>query len=340
LRHYEHLGIIDADFYAAQTGVYALDPYHPGKMPVLLVQGFWSSPSVWIPLLNALRSEPELRNAYQFWVVLYPTGYPLPLAALSVRRSLREIRQRFDPQGADRALDNMVILGKSTGGQVTRMLVQPSGELLWNAVFTQPIDQIRAAPELRADLAAMFFFQPEPYVRRVIFLTTAHRGSRFARQPGLRLGIELIRRNNPLRLARAELEAGNGRAVFQPSFQNRALSSIDGMESESPLLRALDAQSIAPGVAIHSIIANIRHKTAPEKISDGFVDYQSAHLDGALSECVVAAGHACEDDPEVIAEVRRILLVHLGETSETTQPPEQAAAERKNMKTNSICIRR
>ena len=51
-------------------------------------------------------------------------------------------------------------LGKSTGGQVTRMLVQPSGEALWNSVFRLPIDQICATPELRAQLAAIFFSSP------------------------------------------------------------------------------------------------------------------------------------------------------------------------------------
>jgi hypothetical protein len=43
------------------------------------------------------------------------------------------------------------------------------------------------------------------------------------------------------------------------------------------------------------------------------VDYASAHLDGAASECIVAASHFCEADPEVIAEVRRILTVYSAE---------------------------
>ena len=149
-------------------------------MPVVLVQGLWSSPAVWIPLLNTLRNDPVLRAGYQFWVVLYPSVYPLPVAAVALRQSLREIRRRFDPNGVDSALDNMVILGKSTGGQVVRMLVEQSGESLWNAVFSRPINQVCATPELRTELAEIFRFQPEPYVRRVIFLTTGHRGSRRA----------------------------------------------------------------------------------------------------------------------------------------------------------------
>ena len=72
---------------------------------------------------------------------------------------LREIRRTFDPQGIDPALDQMVILGKSTGGQAIRMLVQPSGETLWNAVFTRPINEINATPELLTELAAIFFFE-------------------------------------------------------------------------------------------------------------------------------------------------------------------------------------
>ena len=149
LRNYKYLGLIDPQCYEAWAGVYALDPYCPGKIPVVLVQGVWSSPKVWLPMLDALRSDPQLSVAYQFWVVLYPSGYPLPLAALSLRQSLREIRQRFDPEETDAALDRMVILGKSTGGQVARMLVERSGDVLWDAIFSRPIDQVCATATLR-----------------------------------------------------------------------------------------------------------------------------------------------------------------------------------------------
>jgi hypothetical protein len=311
IRNYEYLGVLDPGFYASRAGVYALDPYQPGKIPVVLIHGVWSSPKVWGPMLATLRGDPALRSAYQFWVVLYPSGYPLPVAARSLRRSLHEVRERFDPEGNDRALDQMVVLGKSTGGQVARMLVESSGNVLWNATFTQPLDRICASPTLRAELLDTFFFEPEPYLRRVIFLTTSHRGSKLAIQPGVRLGIGLIRQNNPLRPIWTELEATNGLSVFQPWFRQRALSSADGLEAENPMLMAIDSQRIANDVAYHSIIANISHQRTPEKISDGFVHYRSAHLDGAASEHIVTAGHGCEANPEVIDEVRRILHVHL-----------------------------
>ena len=162
MQNYKYLGVMDPASYASQAGVYALDLYQPGKIPVVLVQGLSSSPKVWTPMLDALRGKPELRAAFQFWVVLYPSGYPLPLAAYSLRQSLREIRQRLDPQRRDRALNQMVILGKSTGGQVARMLVEPSGEALWNAVFTRSIAEICTTPEVRGELTKAFFFEPEP----------------------------------------------------------------------------------------------------------------------------------------------------------------------------------
>jgi hypothetical protein len=80
------------------------------------------------------------------------------------------------------------------------------------------------------------------------------------------------------------------------------------------LLRAIDRQPFAPGLPYHSIIGNTRRAASLEQMSDGFISYRSAHLDGAASEQIVTTNHRCEANPEVIAEVRRILLVHLAES--------------------------
>ena len=322
MRDYELLGVVNPKLYAGHAGVYAVDPYQPGKVPVVFVQGLWTGPRVWAPMLDALRNDPMLRASCQFWVVLYPSGYPLPLAAMSLRQSLREIRERFDPNRLDPLLDQMVLVGKSTGGQVVKMLTAPSGDVIWNSVFARPFERVSASHDLRAELARAFFFQPEPYVRRVIFVATGHRGSKLAKQPAIRLGAELIRQNNPLRQVWAELESANSPLVFQPFFRNRTPGSIDGMQASNPLVAALEALPISPQIAYHSIIAKgpRRSRLPLEKTSDGLVNYASAHLDGAASECLVSAGHMCEADPEVITEVRRILTVHLRELADLRQP--------------------
>jgi len=45
--------------------------------------------------------------------------------------------------------------------------------------------------------------------------------------------------------------------------------------------------------------------------SDGIVPYQSAHLDGAVSEKVLEGGHSIQLAPEAVVEFRRILRQHL-----------------------------
>ncbi len=157
IRNYELSGVVNPRLYATCAGAYSLAPYQPGKVPVVFVQGLWTGPGVWVPMLDALRKDPTLRASCQFWIVLYPSGHPLPLAAQSLRRSLREIRQRFDPHHVDSALDQMVIVGKSTGGQVVKMLAAPSGDAIWNAVFARPLGQIQTRPELRARAGRCFF---------------------------------------------------------------------------------------------------------------------------------------------------------------------------------------
>ncbi len=53
---------------------------------------------------------------------------------------------------------------------------------------------------------------------------------------------------------------------------------------------------------------------------DGVVSYQSAHLDGVLSEVVVTADHThVHQHPLAVLEVRRILLEHLQESNPIRQ---------------------
>jgi hypothetical protein len=311
---YQYYGVFDPDYYLERAGIYAVDPYQPGKMPFVLFQGLWSSPDEWSPMLNTLRADPILRDRFQFWVALYPSGYAPPVAALSLRRALREIRDRFDPGHRDGALDRMVVLGKSSGGLFAKMLVQSSGREMWDAVFARPIGEIRATGARRAELSAMFFYEPEPSIARVIFVSTGHRGSDLARKPGVRTVEQWVHAGDPMLGVRDRLIADNGGKVFHPTYRGRALSTHDGLNGESPLMKVIQRTPIAPGVAHHSIIGNSRRTRAPERMTDGVVDYASAHIEGAASERIIKMGHASETHPEVIAEVRRILHVHLAET--------------------------
>ena len=45
--------------YNARTGIYMIDPYQPGKIPVVFVHGLMSSPEAWDNAINELRGTPS-----------------------------------------------------------------------------------------------------------------------------------------------------------------------------------------------------------------------------------------------------------------------------------------
>jgi len=72
-------------------------------------------------------------------------------------------------------------------------------------------------------------------------------------------------------------------------------------------------------VPYHSIIGD-RGKGDSPNSTDGVVPYWSSHLDGAKSELIVPGPHGSCELPQTIAELDRILRLHLrsGSTSKTT----------------------
>ena len=92
-----------------------------------------------------------------------------------------------------------------------------------------------------------------------------------------------------------------------------ANTSIDSMSPDNPALPVIAAFPMPPGVKGHSIIA-IQGDANPPEGDDGVVAYKSAHIEGVESELVVRHGHSCQVEPDVIEEVRRILIEHLKDT--------------------------
>ena len=81
------------------------------------------------------------------------------------------------------------------------------------------------------------------------------------------------------------------------------------MSPRNPALRILASISVPSRIPAHSIIA-VKGDGPKEEGDDGVVTYRSAHIDEAVSELVVRWNHSCQGQPEVIEEIRRILLQH------------------------------
>ncbi len=69
---------------AKTAGLYFIEPYQRGKIPVVFVHGLLSDPDTWDEMLNELRADPDLSERFQFAVYMYPTGNPFLLSAASL----------------------------------------------------------------------------------------------------------------------------------------------------------------------------------------------------------------------------------------------------------------
>src|SRR5262249_14989324 len=160
------------------------------------------------------------------------------------------------------------------------------------------------SPETRARLDQLLFFHPLPYVRRVVFIATPHRGSRVANGPVGRFFGGLIRPPSDQAALVAEVKAWNGPdAVRDENFDRRSVNAIGNLRVDSPLLLAVCRLAVAPGVPYHTIAFQF----AGHAPGDLIVPLWSAHLEGAASEVVFPGYHGSEQSPPALGELRRIL---------------------------------
>jgi hypothetical protein len=293
----------------ARDGLLLMAPYRPGLIPLVLVHGTVSSPVRWGELINEVTNDPELGRAYQIWLFVYQTGNPVAYSAGLLREALETAVRELDPDGRDPALRRMVVVGHSQGGLLAKFTVVDTGTRLWDRVSDVPLDALDVDPATRELFRRSLVFTPLPFVERVLFLATPHRGSALTFRPLRRIVGWIVRfparltGDLTLLLERPELHRAR-------QFLGGVPSSLDGMRPENPVLQETAAIPVAPGVATHSIIA-VGGDGAPEAGSDGIVDYASAHLDGVASEKVVRSGHSLQTHPDTLEEIRRILRLHL-----------------------------
>jgi len=298
------------------SGIYMAQPYEPGKIPVVMVHGLWSTPMTWIEMFNDLRSSPEIREKYQFWFYLYPTGQPFWLSAAQLRRDLAEIRQVLDPHWQQPALGRMVLVGHSMGGLVSRLQTFDSGIDYWALASEKPFQEVQAEPEVQQRLADTFFFRPDPTVRRVVTLGTPHRGSDFSNQTTQWLLGKLITYPQRLLTRRERLFLDN-EGFFDDDSLLRVDTSIDSLSPESPIFPAMLASRRPGDVRYHNIVGVIPDDKWWLSLfsgGDGVVEEESARMTDVVSEVTVPADHTgVHSHPLAVNEVRRILLQHLHE---------------------------
>ena len=288
--------------YIERTGLYFLQPYDPDRIPLIFVHGLVSSPYTWVQTVNELEADPEIRKHYQFWVFGYPTGTPILYSALRLREELAKVDKLYPSHLP------YVVVGHSMGGILTHAQVVTLTPEMWEKAVGPMAKEILARNSKDSPVFRAFIFQANPRIKRVVFICTPHRGSEMATGGIGRLGISLI--SLPLNIATVLNDAVTKAELMQITGSAKRLpNSVSGLQPTNPTFKVLNSAPVS--VPYHSIIGDRGKGDSPDS-TDGVVPYWSSHLDRAQSELIVPGPHGSTGLPQTIAELDRILRLHVG----------------------------
>ncbi len=300
---------------AGQEKLFLLEPYQAGKYPVVFVHGFFSSPRIWAQFANEIQARPDLRNCVQLMAYRYPTGRPFTESAAILRRELLAMKATFDPRGEDPGIANMALVGHSMGGLVSKLAVTHSDDRLWCSVANRPLAEIKASDRLRKQLQESFYFQPIPFVRRVVFMGTPHDGSQLVSRVVGGLGSTCVQLPSAERIEHAWLVKQNP-GVFSREFAKSIPTSIDLMEPSSGLLQAVKTLCPGENVQLHNIIG-VGCLSPLEGCGDGVVARESAQHPWVTTERQVLTTHGgLHESEESVEELICILRRHIAEAND------------------------
>ena len=301
--------LVKPDEFLATARLARLQPYDSDKIPVLCIHGLGDSHATWVPLIETLRGDATIRKHYQFWFFSYPTGLPYSLMASVLRKEMDVFNATYPGHKP------FVVIGHSTGGNIARTLITDTGMKVWNAYYDVPPRKTGLSPDTRRIMEGAFIFRARRDVSRVIFTSASLGGSEMATSLIGRIGSRLVGRDPVVLGADAEEAIAESRPPSAGDKVKRMPNSIDILDPKNRFLTTLNSIPTSRSLPYHSVIGDRgkggnRDHTKPVS-TDGIVPYWSSHIEGAQSELVVPSGHWTNQDPQAIAEVGRILRLHL-----------------------------
>ena len=291
-----------------QGRLVSLRPHVRGRIPVVFVHGTGSSPARWAEMVNVLDNDPRIRARFEPWFFSYNSSSPIAYSAYLLRKSLTDAVEMLDPEGTDTNLRSMVVMGHSQGGLLTKMTAIRSGSVFWDNYSRKPFEKVKLDDEDRKLVRDIVFVEPLPFVKRVIFLCTPHRGSFLAASAWVRRLIERLV-TLPVRMTTLTASLVLLNPDIGPAASMKTNNAVDNMSPGNRFIKTLAEIPVSPEVKANSIVAVIGNRPLEED-DDGVVKYRSAHVDGVESQLVVKSPHSAQALPATIEEVRRILLLH------------------------------
>jgi pimeloyl-ACP methyl ester carboxylesterase len=310
-QRYTWTGFLEPSATLETARIGLVEPYRPGKVVVVFVHGLLDNPYIFSDMFADLGSRPGFLDQFQVAVFRYPTGISFLRSASIFRRELSALAETYDPNGTDPGMRNMVLVGYSMGGLLSKLQITSSGHAIWSTASRRPLELLATTDSAKSLFRDMFFFEPRPFVNRVVYIATPHDGSAVATRIVGRIGSRLVNRPDESESILEQIERDNP-GVVQPGAQS-VPSSIDLLARGGPLLTAMQALPVNPNVKFHTI-AGAGHGPPRNPRGDLVVPLASACIPGATSELLVPATHfdVCQS-PETIAELERILRQHAAE---------------------------
>ncbi|WP_337840469.1 hypothetical protein [Rheinheimera sp.] len=311
---FELSGLFSAADSEERYGVFSVTPLSADKIPVLMIHGLNSSPVIWFELSLAILQQPELAARYQIWHAFYPSGPPPFFNAMRLRQKTDALLARLQQQECSPALQQMVVIGHSMGGLISKTFIQNSGYTLWDRTFLQRPEQLDVPAKQLSSIRDIFLFEARPYVDKVIFIDTPHGGSEmseswlgrltsaFITLPGSFVGL--------FRQLLDKIGMDQLTPAMQPYFSAGGPNSVQVLSPSHPLVQGLN--QLPYQRPVYSIVGSNGALSCVDtqscsQLTDGVVPYLSAHQAKAEQQLIVSSNHNSYRSPEALAFILTLL---------------------------------
>lgn len=314
-------GLFNAELAENKLGIYSVTPLQTNKQPLLMIHGLNSSPLIWYELTMAVLQDEELKQRYQIWHAFYPSGPPPFYNSMRLRKKLDELQAMLKARGGSNQLDEIVVVGHSMGGVISKTMVQTTDYLLWDLSFTERPEQLGYAKQELDNIKDIFIFDARPYIDKVVFIDTPHGGSETSESVVAKVASWFINlpKNFTLLMSNFILKLGADKITLpMREYLNDGGGphSVQVLSPRHPLLQGLNKLEYQRPV--YSIVGSdgplsCQDEKSCSQISDGVVPFFSAHQSKAVQEIIVPSNHNSYQSPPALEFLLQVLRQPAGE---------------------------
>jgi hypothetical protein len=321
-------GLFNAELADNKLGIYSVTPLQKDKQPLLMIHGLNSSPLIWYELTMAVLQDEELKQRYQIWHAFYPSGPPPFYNSMRLRKKLDELHAMLKTNGGTKQLDQIVVVGHSMGGIISKTLIQNTDYQLWDLSFTERPEQLGYAQQELDKVKDIFIFHARPYIDKVVFMDTPHGGSESSESALAKMASWFINlpKNFTLLMSNFILKLGPDK-ITEPMREylngGGGPHSVQVLSPRHPLLQGLNKLEYQRPV--YSIVGSdgalsCQDEKTCSQISDGVVPFFSAHQPKAVQEIIVPSSHNSYQRPEALQFLMQLLRQPAGSAEILPKP--------------------